>query len=245
MDSRIKQLALRQWRAELRYWVFGWVLGSLICVVVRPFGTDDLPIFGAVLYWFGINGIATVLMYGVLRIFGGQTLKNFGVQAIFGSLVFTLIYSPILLQINQELFATQFSLKSFFINNFLIALTVFGIVWMAIYWRNANHTVTEVDALQPRFENRLSKYQTATLWAISAQDHYLNVQTDEGAELILMRLGDAVLELADRDGIQTHRSHWVSRNGVAKHTTKSITLHSGETIPISRANAAAVKAFFA
>jgi DNA-binding LytR/AlgR family response regulator len=119
-------------------------------------------------------------------------------------------------------------------------MVIFGIVWIA------QPTVpTPSPLLAPTFENRLSKYQTANLYAISSQDHYLNVQTDEGSELILMRLSDALVELSHRDGVQIHRSHWVARAGVAKHNAASVTLHNNNTLPISRSNAAAAKAFFA
>ena len=59
------------------------------------------------------------------------------------------------------------------------------------------------------------RYRGADLWAISSEDHYLRVHTDRGEELILMRLADAMRELGEDNGLQTHRSWWVSHNGVA------------------------------
>ena len=51
----------------------------------------------------------------------------------------------------------------------------------------------------------------AELYAIESEDHYLRVHTSAGQELILMRLADAVRELAGVEGLQTHRSWWVAR----------------------------------
>jgi hypothetical protein len=234
-----KQSALREWPTEVRYWILGWMLGSLICVVVGPMGTDQLSVIKAVPYWFGINGVATTIMFGVLRIFNTTKNRNFAFVALLGSFVFSLIFSPILILVNRAVFDVDMGFVSF-VSNFTIALLIFAIVWAAITWRGPEKNTT-----LPKFENRLSKYQTAQLWAVSAQDHYLQVVTDEGSEMILMRLGDAMAELTERDGIKIHRSHWVARSGVAKSSSTQIILNTGDTLPISRQNAAAVKAFFA
>jgi hypothetical protein len=235
----IKQVALREWHNGLRYWVMGWLLASLICVVARPFNTDELGILSGVGYWLLINGLAVFIMFGVLRGFRDMMGERFILVALVGSLVFSLLFTPVLMFVNETLYG--FDLPShFFINNFLIAMMIFCIIWIA---RTQIQSPAPIHA--PKFENRLTKYQTATLWAISAEDHYLNVQTDQGSELILMRLSDALVELTGRDGVQIHRSHWVARAGVSKNTTNSATLHNGTTLPISRSNAAKAKAFFA
>lgn len=46
------------------------------------------------------------------------------------------------------------------------------------------------------------------------EDRYLRIHTDGGSDLILMRLRDAVGELAGADGLQVHRSFWVARAAV-------------------------------
>ena len=82
------------------------------------------------------------------------------------------------------------------------------------------------------------KYQDSTIYAISCEDHYIQVHTDIGKELILMRLSDALKELREVDGLQTHRSWWVARAGIAKSVKKggkhSLLLKSGVTAPVSR-----------
>jgi len=237
--GRLKQLAMREWHAELRHWVIGWGLASLICVVVRPFETDGLGLVQAIAYWFGINAIATSLMFGILRGFRARMTDHFVQIALMGSAVFALLFSPILILVNQSLFDTSASI-GVFISNFAIALLVFAIVWIAISWRPS-----QAETRVSTFQNRLTKHRNATLWAISAQDHYLDVQTDQGSELILMRLSDAIRELESFDGIQTHRSHWIARAGLDSIKGSNATLRNGAVIPISRANAKQVKTFFA
>ncbi len=49
------------------------------------------------------------------------------------------------------------------------------------------------------------------LLALQMEDHYLRVHTSAGNDLILLRLSDALAEVAGLDGRQVHRSYWVAR----------------------------------
>ncbi len=97
------------------------------------------------------------------------------------------------------------------------------------------------DKLAPgfRFMQRLSvEYQAAELYAVSSEDHYVQAHTSQGKELILMRLSDALKELNEIDGLQIHRSWWVSRKGISEMVKEngkhSLILKSGERVPVSR-----------
>jgi len=90
-----------------------------------------------------------------------------------------------------------------------------------------------------QFLERLpKKYHAAKLYAVSSEDHYVQVHTSHGTELILMRLSDVVKELSDVDGLQTHRSWWVAREGIVESVRKNgkygLVLKSGVTAPVSR-----------
>ncbi|MCT4656395.1 MAG: LytTR family transcriptional regulator [Cohaesibacter sp.] len=88
------------------------------------------------------------------------------------------------------------------------------------------------------FFDRLPKHLGRDLISLSSQDHYLEVRTKHGKELILMRLGDAVKELSDYDGAQIHRSHWVADQAVdgiiTEDSRQFAILTTGERLPISR-----------
>ena len=104
----------------------------------------------------------------------------------------------------------------------------------------------EAQDVVARFMQRLPvKYRTAELWAVSSEDHYLRVHTSLGEELILMRLADAMRDLGGTDGLQTHRSWWVARDGVADTRREGgklfLVLKSGKTAPVSRTYASPVK----
>jgi hypothetical protein len=91
-----------------------------------------------------------------------------------------------------------------------------------------------------RFLERLpARLKGSDLWAIQAEDHYLRLHTSLGQDLILMRLGDAIIELEGIEGARTHRAWWVARAGV-KNVVRAegratITLLDGAEAPVSRA----------
>ncbi len=96
------------------------------------------------------------------------------------------------------------------------------------------------------FADRLPvKFRAAQVYAVSAEDHYLRVHTSAGETMILMRLADAVRELAALEGQQTHRSWWVAKQGladVAKGDGKvTLKLKSGAEAPVSRTYQKAIK----
>ncbi len=99
----------------------------------------------------------------------------------------------------------------------------------------------------PRFAERLPiGLRSARILALSAEDHYLRVHTDNGDALILMRLSDAIAEIPTANGLQTHRSWWVARGAVtsAKRSEGKGTIHlaNGVEVPVSRTYLKAVGA---
>ncbi|MDP3495043.1 MAG: LytTR family DNA-binding domain-containing protein [Hyphomonadaceae bacterium] len=96
------------------------------------------------------------------------------------------------------------------------------------------------------FADRLPvKFRTAQVYAVSAEDHYLRVHTSAGETMILMRLADAVRELAALEGQQTHRSWWVAKQGLADATRDdgkvTLKLKSGGEAPVSRTYQKAIR----
>jgi hypothetical protein len=90
-----------------------------------------------------------------------------------------------------------------------------------------------------RFRERLPHgLRAARLLALEAEDHYLRVHTDSGTGLILMRMADAVTELASLEGAQTHRSWWVARSAVVAARRSdgraTLTIEGEQEVPVSR-----------
>jgi hypothetical protein len=91
----------------------------------------------------------------------------------------------------------------------------------------------------PAFLERLpERLRGGLLYAVEAEDHYLRLHTSLGADLILMRLSDAIAELEGIEGAQTHRSWWVAREGIDRARRGDgravLTLKDGAEVPVSR-----------
>lgn len=129
---------------------------------------------------------------------------------------------------------------------FVISLAITGVLYLFDRADEAAPAPTDGSDPISTFMERLPvKYRTADLFAISSEDHYLRVHTSLGEELILMRLADAIRELSEAKGLQTHRSWWVATNGVteAKKDNGKLTLilKSGAEVPVSRTYSNVVK----
>lgn len=90
----------------------------------------------------------------------------------------------------------------------------------------------------PRLLARLPLDKRGALIALSVQDHYVEVVTTKGRELLLMRLSDAIAEADPCAGLQVHRSHWVALDKVRAARRDGargvLTMADGREIPVSR-----------
>lgn len=82
--------------------------------------------------------------------------------------------------------------------------------------------------------------------ALGMEDHYVRVFTRRGDTLVLMRMADAVADLAAVDGAQVHRSWWVARAAVAAAERRGrggvLKLDTGLEVPVARRRLAELKA---
>ncbi|MEM9617561.1 MAG: LytTR family DNA-binding domain-containing protein [Pseudomonadota bacterium] len=107
----------------------------------------------------------------------------------------------------------------------------------------ATSTAPKTPALAKRLPQKL---KGAEIWALSAEDHYVRVHSAAGADLVLMRLADAIEAMDGAEGARVHRSWWIARAGFAGFRRKTeggvITLKDGSEAPVSRSNIAAFDA---
>ena len=95
----------------------------------------------------------------------------------------------------------------------------------------------------------ISPDKRGTLWALVARDHYVEVITEHGCELVLMRLSDAIKLCENRAGIRCHRSAWVSKAGFRGSLKKAnrklvVKLPDGNEISVSRSREKQVLSYF-
>lgn len=81
---------------------------------------------------------------------------------------------------------------------------------------------------------------------LQSADHYLQVSTEAGEGLILMRLGDAVDSLSGVSGAQVHRSHWVNFTEVTDIIKRDrkvwLRMSDGFDVPVARSYRPALRA---
>lgn len=74
--------------------------------------------------------------------------------------------------------------------------------------------------------------------AVQAQDHYVEVTTQQGSAMVLMRLSDVVDDLAPLGGLQVHRSWWINLAHIVAvekgANGPELRLSSGQVIPVGR-----------
>ena len=110
----------------------------------------------------------------------------------------------------------------------------------------------EADAARPPgeppgapFLDRIPARLGRDLLHLHMQDHYVEVHTGEGSDLLLLRFRDALREVGGLDGAQVHRSHWVARAAVAgverRNGRIALRLVNGRLVPVSRSFAPALR----
>jgi hypothetical protein len=91
-------------------------------------------------------------------------------------------------------------------------------------------------AAAPTFLSRMRAERRGTcVLALRAEGHYLRVYTDAGSDLVLFRLSDAIVEMADEPGARVHRSWWVAERALSteRHGDR-VRLVNGVDVPVSR-----------
>lgn len=92
---------------------------------------------------------------------------------------------------------------------------------------------------------RLKPENRGPILHMTVADHYTEVTTSRGRELVLLRFSDALEELGATAGLQVHRSHFVADINVDRLTRAegrlAVRLKDGREIPVSRSRTEAVR----
>lgn len=137
---------------------------------------------------------------------------------------------------------------------------IVGLAMVALNVVNAQTAPTPVDAPQtapmppnasqtaptpPAILQRLPHAQRGKLLHLAVSDHYVDVVTDKGHALVLMRMADAMSETAPIAGLQVHRSHWVAldavKRAIRQNGKPALELANGTMVPVSRSFATAAR----
>lgn len=213
-----------------------------ICVIAGPFHTLQIPILLRTAYWGIAIVVATAMsMTTITYAFAGPLAPRVPplVRGLFASVMFSLVYAGFLVGLGKVFFPESAGLPRYlgFVGYTMpIAIGITVIVYL--FQREAADDAPGDGAAAPRILARIKPGLGAQLTRLTMQDHYVEVFTDKGSQLVLMRFADALEEVAPTPGWRIHRSHWVAEAAMAdirRGDGKTlVVLADGEELPISR-----------
>ncbi len=221
--------------------IVAWLASTVVCVLTGPFETDMItPTYMRAIFWGTVIsvGIAYALLCLHTMFHTFPKLRPFFAKGIALSF-FTLTYAN---AVDIAVSFTPYGKHSTSLA--LIYLVVAAIAFpisAAIYWlhirpnekrneerlavlQEAKEAVAKQAQPASRLNNALlSRLNTdlgMRIIRLYMRDHYVEVFSDQGTQLIHMRFQDAVDALSDFNGKKVHRSHWINFDEV-KEVVKS------------------------
>lgn len=240
------------WKHRARELAIFCLIGAFL-TAIRPYNaTGDLPLWATFLFWTGLitlGSLTAEITLALLRrhVPSLPTLMKLAIISVVTALPVTAAISGIE-RLGSGAFLPLAYLPRLFAMVWIIAaaMTAIGYMLERLGEQPAPSAPEGASPVQTFLSRLPVKYRTAELYAVSSEDHYLRVHTSFGEELILMRLADAMRELAGADGLQVHRSWWVVKSAVrdtARQGSRlSLILASGRQAPVSRTFLQDVKA---
>lgn len=240
---------------------------------LQPFGMVETPLIIAWSFWLCICLSGYCIFSVVIHLIESQLshylpakLKDKQWLILTGSTIIASVLMAFVAQLIVSMFFGAFDqFWQDIIPSFYTSLLIGGILTIASVTKHhlkqqrkvikeqqqaiSDHITAEQQQPDKIAEQLLSKLpieKRGVLYCLEMDDHYLNVHTDKGNHLILMRFKDAVELLKDFPGCRVHRSWWVAFDAITS-TKKDgrklmLTLVNGLEVPVSKTYEAEVKA---
>lgn len=258
MDNSALHFAIRELQAAMRLptpWICAAAAG-IILGLLAPFGTEEtLPLLPRIGYW---------VFLACLTLFTGTFVNSLmrplatrapamphvlgltvacGVGLLIGVAVLTEVFVLNWLVFRLSPLRTGYGVPVA-INTLAISVLINGVITYvtdqlakaAPPAKAGADLPAQTRQPEPALLARLPFDKRGRLISLSVQDHYVEVTTAKGREMLLMRLGDAIGEAGA--GFQIHRSHWVAEDAIAgarrKGSAAELTTCDGRALPVSR-----------
>ncbi len=250
MQSTLREL--HNMVTSYKFWI-GFFAVIILLAVTGPFGTQNLMVFSQRLFYWAVISCVTFFIGSAISLVVGFKVSQSPIPdwsswiisgAIAGPLigVFTWLINIYLYNLN---IANEFSFHIFLAYTTAIASMVSLLSNLISPIHDTNKTMLKDKKQQAAFFSRLPQHLGKELISLEAHDHYVQVTTKNGKELVLMRLVDAEKELATHAGLRVHRSWWVAKSAI-KNTRRAngkvtLILKNGQTIPVSRSYTQALR----
>ncbi len=258
MGGNARKLSVRWVAVELLVMaLIGLVFGFL-----GPFGTYAMPVAMRLAYWVGF----IIVGYAIFRpvsISAGWLRESIGIPVWTAELMATAVAAlPLTFLIGFAISGMRFDpdvLGDRFVLLYLQCAAIgFGIfLFMRLLFgaEEAGEHVSDdrlepdqpkkepvkqtVKPVQTQLHDRLSPGFSSPIIALGVEDHYVRVHSAERSEMLLLRLSDAIRETKPLEGMQVHRSWWVSRDAIVTSKREGrnlrLSLSGGLEVPVSRA----------
>lgn len=209
---------------------------GIILGVAGPFDSfTAMPLAGRLPYWlavvvlsYAVGFFTAHLVEALVRPF--PTL----IQGALTALGVTATVTPVLLGLNAAIGVWPDRVAEILFLASVVLLVALAIQTVGLMRQPASPP----KAGSPAILNRLPLEKRGPLVSLSVRDHYVDVVTIRGREMLLMRLGDAIRETEGVAGLQVHRSHWVAQDRIARVQRRgdaAVLLMQDDTeIPVSR-----------
>ncbi len=247
MKSASLQFALRETLAifaSRRTWA-GLAVVSLILGISGPFQTFEIfALIPRFVYW----SIIVTLTFAAGVFFGSWAAR--ALEAKVKRQIFRLLLIGIAAGVPVAIIVWMVNIATFGFEVFnledMLTLGLYSIIiamgvsllFTLFDGKNIEQRSQHDKQIKPAILSRLPAHLRGKLLSLSVQDHYVEIITNKGKHMQLMRFGDAIKETQGIRGIQIHRSHWVAMaeiKSIAKSNGKTIVkTHSGQELPVSR-----------
>jgi len=239
------QSAMREMQTPMRSRTVWLILGGvgLMLALSGPFGTIGLLSMPERLVYWPLLVVVTFFTGWFADALIGAGVAQWGRVArtlLSGMAIAVPVWAEIiglnLLFFGPRILHDQADLLVLLRDVMIISTIIAGLLTFAVPWSHEAEAPTNPGA--PRLLARLPLDKRGALVSLSVQDHYTEIVTTKGRELVLMRLSDAIAETEGCAGLQVHRSHWVALDAVASARRDGaravITVTDGREIPVSR-----------
>ena len=257
------QSALRELQAFLRAPRFWATFGAVVLIfwVTGPYGTADrlatVPRLG---FWlvlhavaWGIAVVAIVVINTLLR----ARIPSLAKRMALGTLVAGAPVGLATEAISLATFGgspTPWTLAESVATGLILSALFCGLTYMTMSSKQTealsspstpDPAPTAAESTEAQLLRRLKPENRGPILHMTVADHYTEVTTSRGRELVLLRFSDALKEIGATPGLQVHRSHFVADANVEKllrgEGRLAVLMKDGREIPVSRSRADAVR----
>lgn len=257
MERPFLQSALRELQVFLRAPRFWATFGAVVLIfwVTGPYGTAErlaaVPRLG---FWLVLHAVAwgiAVVTIGVVNALLAGRIPSLLRRMALGTVIAGIPVGLATEAISLLTFGgapTLSTIAESIATGLLLSALFCGLTVMTMSSRQAEAPspapVPEERSDVPLLR-RLKPENRGPILHMSVADHYTEVTTSRGRELILLRFSDALEELGGTEGLQVHRSHFIADSHVERllrgDGRLAVLLKDGREIPVSRSRAEAVR----